>query len=100
MAFGRDDLELLTRIVVDAWTQGADRDWSVQAGTLEWTCTATADHAIDTVLAPAFFLAPRKLESYPGFRQFTIGADASPEARGRLGYGLEGSVGGRGRRGP
>jgi hypothetical protein len=45
--------------------------------TLEWSCTKTADHAIDTVLAPAFFLASRKLDGYPGFIPFSLGSDAT-----------------------
>jgi hypothetical protein len=37
----------------------------VPAGTLEWGCATTAAHAIDTVLAPAFFLASRRQDRYP-----------------------------------
>ena len=41
---------------------------------------STADHAIDTVLAPAFFLASRKLDGYPalGSQDFTVGLHATP----------------------
>ena len=47
--FTADDLEELSALVGDAWTSAADRDWSAQAGTVEWSCTATADHAVDCV---------------------------------------------------
>ena len=42
------------------------------------TCPAlqTADHAVDCTLAPAFFLASRKLDGYPAGEPFTLGPDA------------------------
>ena len=46
---------------------------------LEWTCSRTADHAIDTVLAPAFFLASRKRDDYPAYGVFTPGPAAEPD---------------------
>ena len=44
------------------------------------TCPAlqTADHAVDCTLAPAFFLASRKLDGYPAGEPFTLGPDARP----------------------
>ncbi len=63
--FTADDLEELSALVADTWTSAADRDWSAQAGTVEWSCTATADHAVDCVYAPAFFLASRRTDAYP-----------------------------------
>src|SRR5687768_18571488 len=44
VVFSPGDLAALTEVVADAWRLGADRDWSVPAGTLEWSCTHTADH--------------------------------------------------------
>ena len=64
--FDRADLETVTDLVADAWTAGADRDWSAQAGTVEWSCTRTADHAVDCVFAPAFFLAVAPDRCLPG----------------------------------
>ena len=78
MIFTCDDLTTLAALVVDAWQSGSDRDWSAPAGDLDWSCTKTADHAIDTVLAPAFFLASRKQDAYPGFGTFSAGPDAHP----------------------
>jgi hypothetical protein len=63
--FTREDLERTTEFVSDRWRAGADRDWSVPAGTLDWSCAHTGNHAIDAVLAPAFFLASRKQDGYP-----------------------------------
>lgn len=76
--FRPDDLLALGDYVADRWTAGADRDWSARAGTLEWTCTATADHAVDTVFAPAAFLASRRTDRYPDMGIYSVGADATP----------------------
>jgi hypothetical protein len=78
--FTVDDLYALSELVAAAWTAGADRDWSVPAGTVEWSCTKTADHAVDCVYAPAFFLASRKQDAYPDAgSDLTLGANATPE---------------------
>jgi hypothetical protein len=79
VAFTCDDLEDLTGCVAEAWRAGVSRDWTVQAGTLEWSCLHTADHTVDTVFAPALFLASRKLDSYPTFGIFTPGPEAEPD---------------------
>jgi hypothetical protein len=78
MVFSSDDLEELTDVVTKTWRTGSDRDWSVPAGTLEWSCATTADHAIDTVLAPALFLASRKQDGYPQFEPVTLGPRPEP----------------------
>ena len=76
--FTVDDLYELSDLVVAAWST-ADLDWSVAAGALEWSCRRTADHAVDCVYAPAFFLASRKLGCYPDVGlNLSIGADATP----------------------
>ena len=78
-AFDRADLELLTDLVAEAWISGADRDWTAQAGTVEWSCTRTADHAVDCVFAPAFFLASRRTDGYPDAGEdYTVGPNATP----------------------
>jgi hypothetical protein len=63
--FSREDLDAVAELVVGSWRSGLDRDWSVPAGTLEWSCGRTADHTVDSVLAIAFFLASRKQDGYP-----------------------------------
>ena len=77
--FTGHDMEELVGLVADAWTAGADRDWSAPAGTLEWSCLATADHAVDCVYAPTFFLASRRTDEYPeAGGNLTLGAAATP----------------------
>jgi hypothetical protein len=63
--FGPDDLEALAALVSATWLAAADRDWSRPAAGLDWSCLATADHAVDCVYAPAFFLASRRTDAYP-----------------------------------
>src|SRR5262249_41925717 len=53
------DLHQLSELVAETWTSGRDRDWSSSAGTIEWSCVRMAEHAVDCVYAPAFFLASR-----------------------------------------
>ncbi len=65
--FTLDDLEDLTQLAMTTWRAGADRDWSVPAGTLEWSCHRTAGHAADCVFAPAFFLASGRRADYPAW---------------------------------
>jgi hypothetical protein len=79
--FSVDDLRALCAGVSHAWRLGVDADWSAPAGTLTWSCTDTANHAVDCVFAPAFFLASRKLDGYPdmGSGDFTAGREARPE---------------------
>jgi hypothetical protein len=78
--FTRDDLDELAALTASTWRSGLDRDWSVPAGTLSWSCTATADHMIDAVMAPAWFLASRRQDSYPdwGGSAMSLGPDARP----------------------
>lgn len=77
--FSRADFDEVARLAVDAWRSGVDRDWSVPAGTLEWSCTKTADHTVDAVFAIALFLASRKEDGYPDWwHELTMGADAAP----------------------
>jgi hypothetical protein len=68
--FTTDDLADLSDVVSAAWRSAACLDWSVPAGTLDWSCGKTADHAVDCVYAPAFFLASRRQDGYP-----EVGAD-------------------------
>lgn len=63
--FTGEDFGLLSGFVVDAWQAGVDRDWTVPAGTLEWSCLETADHTIDCVFSYALFLASRRQDAYP-----------------------------------
>jgi hypothetical protein len=76
--FSADDLDTLSRLVLDAWQSGLDRDWSVPAGTLEWSCWRTADHTVDCVFSYALFLASRRQDAYPPFGELRALAAATP----------------------
>jgi hypothetical protein len=77
--FTVDDLYVLSDLVALTWTSATDRDWSAPAGTVEWTCAATADHAVDCVYAPVFFLASRNVDAYPEVGlDLTLGNEANP----------------------
>jgi hypothetical protein len=69
------DLYACSELVAATWRATADRDWTVPAGTVEWSCAKTAVHAIDCVYAPAFFLASRNQDRYPD-----VGLDLIPGA--------------------
>jgi hypothetical protein len=78
--FGVDDLRRLSEQVASSWKDALDRDWSAPAGTLEWSCTRTADHAVDCVFGAAFVLASRRTDAYPEVgADMTLGAAATPE---------------------
>jgi hypothetical protein len=78
-SFTVDDLIELSDLVATTWSSAAERDWSVPAGTVEWSCIKTADHAVDCVYAPAFFLASRRTEGYPDVGlDLTLGDGATP----------------------
>src|SRR5215212_8590062 len=71
------DLYDVAGCVAEAWGAGIDLDWSARAGTLDWSCVKTANHAIDTLIAPAFFLASRRTDRYPE-GGWSPGDDAAP----------------------
>jgi hypothetical protein len=77
--FTASDMYTLSDLVASAWMAAADRDWTTRAGSLEWSCLATADHAVDCVYAPAFFLASRRTDAYPhAGSSLVLGPDATP----------------------
>lgn len=76
--FTAGDLLELGDAVTAAWRSGVGRDWSAPAGTLEWSSARTAAHAVDAVMAPAFFLASRRRDRYPTYGVASPGEDADP----------------------
>jgi hypothetical protein len=56
-----------------------ERDWSVQAGTLEWTCRQTVDHMVDCVFSYAMQVAGRVQGEFLPFAEL----HAEPEASNR-----------------
>ena len=78
--FTTDDLDVLGELVATTWTAAAGLDWSAPAGVVEWSCLHTADHAVDCVYAPAYFLASRKVDGYPVVGlDLSLGPDATPD---------------------
>ncbi len=77
--FTSDDLRVVGDDALQAWRAGLDRDWGVSAGTLEWSCFATADHTIDCVFSYAQFLASRVTEAYPPFSEVHALPGATPK---------------------
>lgn len=77
-AFTNDDFASLSALVLATWELASDRDWSVRAGTLEWSCLATADHAIDCVFSYALFLASGRQDAYPNFGELHALPGATP----------------------
>ena len=77
MAVTPDDLEAATSSAVSSLRPATDRDWSVQAGTLEWDCWHTAEHIGDCLLSYAAQLAARPATRYVRFLA-SADKDASP----------------------
>jgi hypothetical protein len=65
-------------LAVATWAAGRDRDWTALAGTLGWTCDRTARHALDSVWAPAIFLASRRTTAYPPL-ELSVASEATPD---------------------
>ena len=76
--FSPEDFAMLTCLVLEAFRSGLDRDWSVPAGTLEWSCWTTVDHTVDCVFSYAFFLASRRQDTYPPFGELHALPNATP----------------------
>ncbi len=55
-----DDVQTTVAAAIDALLPAADRDWSVPAGALMWTCWETAEHIADDLFAYAVQLGPAK----------------------------------------
>jgi len=77
--FSVDDFTRLSNLVLDAWGSAIDGDWSMPAGTLEWSCWTTADHTVDCVFSYAFMLATRRQHAYPNFSEIHAPEGAPPE---------------------
>jgi hypothetical protein len=56
-----------------------NRDWSVPAGTLDWSCTQTTEHVIDCVFSYALQLSSRTTQGLLPFGELRALPEASPE---------------------
>lgn len=61
------DLDMAVSGVVSALRPAVGRDWSVQAGSLDWDCRATAEHVGDCLLAYATQVAEQPDGRYVRF---------------------------------
>jgi uncharacterized protein (TIGR03083 family) len=90
MTVTADDLDAAISHVAAALGPAADRDWSVQAGTLEWSCRQTAEHIGDCLMSYAGQIVVRPTGRYVRFMA-DVDEEASPaevlefaEAGGRI----------------
>ena len=72
------DFRTISGLAIEAWRAGAEQDWTVPAGTLEWSCWTTADHTVDCVFSYAVFLASRKQDAYPLLGEVHAPPEATP----------------------
>jgi hypothetical protein len=77
MTVTADDLDTVISTVVSSLRPATSRDWSAQAGTLEWDCWHTAEHIGDCLLSYAAQLAVRPATRYVRFLA-TADKNASP----------------------
>ena len=63
-------------LVLETLDQSVTSDWSVPAGSLEWSCWQTVDHMIDCVLSYSLQLASRAQDGFLPFEEL----HATPEA--------------------
>jgi len=64
MTVSADDLDDAISCVMSGLLPLTDRDWSVQAGNLEWDCWHTAEHIGDSLLSYAWQLAVQPTTRY------------------------------------
>jgi DinB superfamily len=90
MTVTADDLDAAVSAVVAVLRPATDRDWSAQAGSLEWDCWHTAEHIGDCLLSYAGQLVIQPAARYVRFLA-SADQDASPaevlefaEAGGRI----------------
>jgi uncharacterized protein (TIGR03083 family) len=62
-----NDLDRAVDSLIAALSPGTDRDWQIPAGTLEWTCRFTAEHAAHCLQTYAIQLASRTPTHYVSF---------------------------------
>ena len=65
-------------LVLEALDRRVTLDWSVPAGSLEWSCWQTVDHMIDCVFSYAFQLASRAQNGFLPFQELHAMPEATP----------------------
>jgi hypothetical protein len=61
---GADDVRLAVQTTATAWSAGLQLDWSRPAGSLTWSCRATAEHLCDVLFSYAAQVAARPGSAY------------------------------------
>ena len=64
-----DRFEEAHELVLRALRELVDSDWSMPAGTLQWSCRETLDHMIDCILSYALQLAAQAEDGFLPFQQ-------------------------------
>jgi hypothetical protein len=64
MTVTADDLDKAISTAMSGLLPVTDRDWTVRAGNLEWTCWHTAEHIGDCLLSYAWQLAVQPTGRY------------------------------------
>ena len=65
-------------LVLETLDQRIALDWSVPAGSLEWSCWKTVDHMIDCVFSYAFQVASRAQSGFLPFHELHAMPEAKP----------------------
>ena len=68
----------VAELAVVSLTSVADRNWSVAAGDLEWSCWQTLDHLVDCVLSYALQLAGRAQTGWLALQELHALPSATP----------------------
>jgi hypothetical protein len=75
---GVDELVTVVDLAVTTLGEVTDRDWSVPAGTLEWSCWQTADHLVDCVFSYALQFAARADDGWLEVQELHAMPSATP----------------------
>jgi uncharacterized protein (TIGR03083 family) len=71
------EVQLAAASAIEALTPAVGADWTVPAGSLEWTCRATLEHIASDLVAYAALLTSGATSGYPPF-DVVLDEDAEP----------------------
>jgi len=73
-----DEFSDISKLAIESLSPVVDMDWSVAAGTLDWTCWQTVDHVVDCVFSYAMQFAARAPGDFLPFHQLHALPEATP----------------------
>jgi DinB superfamily len=73
-----EELVETLRLVTDALASVADRDWSVPAAGLDWSCWHTVDHMLDCVLSYTLQIAGQAKDGWLALQELHAKPGATP----------------------